>query len=180
MASFNIVAVQGEGEKEKAIHSPGVEGLQVWLEGCRGEAPRCGVSAFDISVDSVEKVFMDKEWLPDMSFKWDDVENLLEALGLPEVKEVPEFKEEKELPEFKEEKELPEFKEEVVAPDISEWVDRMRDRMMTNEFPLLHPTDLRREEEQRDAEQVNWLFQMMIGYEETSIEVIYGNFESHI
>ena len=163
MASFNIVAVQGEGEKEKAIHSPGVEGLQVWLEGCRGEAPRCGVSAFDISVDSVEKVFMDKEWLPDMSFKWDDVENLLEAMGLSEFKE---------LPEFKEEKELPEFKEEVVAPDISEWVDRMRDRMMTNEFPLLHPTDLRGEEEQRDAEQANWLPQQMAGYAEPSREVM--------
>ncbi len=97
-----------------------------------------------------------------MSFKWDDVENLLEALGLPEVKEVPEFK------------------GEAVAPDISELVDRMRDRMTTKEFPLLHPTDLRREEEQRNAEQVNFLFQMMIGYEETSIEVICGNFESYI
>ncbi len=69
-ASFNIVAVQGEGEEEKAIHSPGVEGLHVLLEGCRGEAPRCGVSAFDVSVDSVKKVFMDKEWLLDRSFRW--------------------------------------------------------------------------------------------------------------
>ena len=61
LASFNITAVQGEGEKEKAIYSPGVEGLHVWPDGCRCEAPRGGVSAFDISVDSVEKVFMDKE-----------------------------------------------------------------------------------------------------------------------
>ncbi len=31
-ASFNNVAVQEEGEEEKAIHSPGVEGLHVLLE----------------------------------------------------------------------------------------------------------------------------------------------------
>ena len=84
-ASFNNVAVQGEGEEEKAIQSPGVEGLHVLLEGCRGAAPHCGVSAFDVSVDSVKKVFMDKEWLSDKSFMWEDVGNLLEALGVPEI-----------------------------------------------------------------------------------------------
>ena len=46
----------------------------------------CSVSAFDVSVDSINKVFMDKAWLPDMSFKWVDVANLLEALCLPEFK----------------------------------------------------------------------------------------------
>ena len=90
-ASFNTVAVQGEGEEEKAIQSPGVEGLHVLLEGCRGEAPHCGVSAFDVSVDSVKKVFMDKEWLSDKSFMWEDFANLFEALSVPEIEGIEEL-----------------------------------------------------------------------------------------
>ena len=45
----------------------------------------------------------------------------------------------------------------------------MRDRIAAKVFPLLHPTDLRGEEEQRDAEQVNLLFQQMVGYADCSL-----------
>jgi hypothetical protein len=89
-ASFNNIAVQEEGEEEKAIHSPGAVGLHEWLEGCLDKTLHCGVSAFDVSVDSVKKVFMDNDWLLDMSFKWNDVANLLEALGRSEFKKTKE------------------------------------------------------------------------------------------
>ena len=44
-ASVDTVAVQVDGAEEKAIHKPGAEGLCVFLEGCRGGAPRSGVSS---------------------------------------------------------------------------------------------------------------------------------------
>jgi hypothetical protein len=110
--------VQEEGEEEKAIHSPGVEGLHVLLEECLGEALHCDVSAFDVSVDSVKKVFMDKDWLLDMSFKWNDVANLLEALGLSEFK----FKEDKELPDIKEEKNSPCTKKRLNRQTFVSWL----------------------------------------------------------
>ena len=39
-ALFDTVAVEVDGAEEKAIDKPGVEGLHLFLEGCRGDAPR--------------------------------------------------------------------------------------------------------------------------------------------
>ena len=58
--SFDTVAVQMDGTEKKAINKPGVEGLHVFLEGCRGDAPRCGVSADVVSVEWLKTVFEEK------------------------------------------------------------------------------------------------------------------------
>ena len=76
-ASFDTAAVQADGDEEKALFKPGVEGLHVFLEGCRGDSPFGGVSAEVVSVESLEKVFTEQGWSHDLSFKWDDLATLL-------------------------------------------------------------------------------------------------------
>ena len=135
--SFDTVAVQVDGAEEKAIHKPGVEGLHVFLEGCRGDAPRSGVSADVVSVESLKKVFEEKGWPHDLSFKREDLATLLESLGVPESEE------------------------EDLSYDISDLVDQIHDRAAAKEFPLLRPMDLPGEDEQSAAEQSLGLVEKM-------------------
>ena len=128
-AAFDTVAVQVDSAEEKAMHKPGVEGLHVFLEGCRGDAPRNGVSADAVSVASLKKVFEEKGWPHDMSFKRQDLETLFQLLCVPEPEE------------------------EDMAEDITDLVDQIHDRAAAMEFPLLCPTDLPGEDEQSAAEQ---------------------------
>ena len=90
----------------------------MFLEGCRGDAPRCGVSADVVSVEWLKKVFEEKGWPHDLSFKREDLATLLESLGVPES----------------EEEDLP--------YGISDLVDQIYDRAAAKEFPLLRPLDL--------------------------------------
>ena len=107
-AAFDSVAVRLEGSEEKGLHKPGVEGLQVFLEGCRVDASRGDVSADVVSVESVKSVHDMIGWDQDSSFTRDDLVTLLEALCGQESEE------------------------EDVASDISEVVDGMRDRAAAN------------------------------------------------
>jgi len=109
----------------------------VFLEGCRGDAPRCGVSADVVSVEWLKKVFEEKGWPHDLSFKREDLATLLESLGVPES----------------EEEDLP--------CDISDLVDQIYDRAAAKEFPLLRPLDLPGEDEQSAAEQSLGLVEKM-------------------
>ena len=136
-ASFDTVGVQVDGAQEKAIHKPGVEGLHVFLEGCRGDAPRRGVSADVVSVESLTKVFEEKEWAHDLSFKREDLAALLESLGVPESEE------------------------EDLSYDISDLVDQIHHRASQKEFPVLRPMDLPGEDEQSAAEQSLGLVEKM-------------------
>ena len=135
--SFDTVAVQMDGTEKKAINKPGVEGLHVFLEGCRGDAPSCSVSADDVSVESLKKVFEEKGWPHDLSFNREDLATLLESLGVQES----------------EEEDLP--------YDISDLVDQIYDRAAAKEFPLLRPLDLPGEDEQSAAEQSLGLVEKM-------------------
>ena len=80
---FDRIAVQVDGEEHKKLHKPGVEGLHVFLEGCIDDASSADVDAELVSVDALKKVFEEKGWLEDLSFKQEDVLTLLEALGIP-------------------------------------------------------------------------------------------------
>ena len=111
--------------KEKVMKNVGVEGLHVLLEKCRGDAPRSCVSADVVSVESLKKVFEEKGWPHDMSLKRQDLATLLQLLCAPEPEE------------------------EDMAEDISDLVDQIHDRAAAMEFPLLRPTDLPGEDQQR-------------------------------
>ena len=80
---FDRAATQIDGEEEKMLLKPGVEGLHVFLEGCRQDASLDNVDGEMVSVQALQKVFEEKEWPDDLSFKRGDLTNLVEALGIP-------------------------------------------------------------------------------------------------
>ena len=125
---FDRVAIQIDGEEEKMLHEPGVEGLHMFLEGCRKDASPDDVDAEIVSVESLKRVFEEKGWPENMSFMRENLTNLIEALGIPSVEK------------------------EELALDIAELVDRIHDRAETKEFPLVCPKDLVNKDEQGMAE----------------------------
>ena len=126
-AAFDAVAVGVDDFGEKAINKPGVEGLHVFLEGCRESAPRCGVSEDAVSVNSVSKVFHEYSWPLDFSFKRHDLATLFESLGISESSE------------------------EELSRDLALLANHLDGRAAAKEFPLLRPVELRVEEEQSAA-----------------------------
>ena len=128
-ASFDNVAVHMDGADEKALFKPGVEGLHMFLEGCRGDASRSGVCADVVSVEFLKKVFEQKGWPHDLSFNRESLASLIESLGVHDSAEVD------------------------LSREICDLVDQIHDRGAAKEFPLLRPTDLPGEDEQSAAEQ---------------------------
>ncbi len=61
-ASFDNIAVQADGAAEKAILKPGVDGVHVFLEGCRAVGVSHGVSAEAVAVESLQKIFESRGW----------------------------------------------------------------------------------------------------------------------
>ena len=86
-ALFDTVAVDADGDGEKVMEKPGFEGLHVFLEGCRADAARSGVSEEVVSVESLGRVFDENGWPGDFSFKKQDLTILLESLGIDESRE---------------------------------------------------------------------------------------------
>ena len=84
-ASFDRVAVEIDGENEKMLLKPGVEGLHLFLEACRQDASPEDVDEEIVSVESLKKIFDEKEWPEDMSFRRGELTNLIEALSIPSV-----------------------------------------------------------------------------------------------
>ncbi|CAK0822213.1 unnamed protein product [Prorocentrum cordatum] len=136
-ASFGNIAVQADGAAEKAMQKPGVEGLHVFLEGCRADAASSGASAEAVTVESLKKVFAERGWPIDKSFTRADLTTLLESPG-----------------------DAGSGGEEL-AEDISTLVDELHSRAAAKEFPLIRPIDLRADDEQNAAEQAMSLFEKL-------------------
>ena len=118
-AAFDAVSVDVDDSGEKAINKPGVECLHVFLEGCRENAPRCGVSEDAVSVNSVSKAFHEYSWPIDFSFKRHDLATLLESLGILESSEGE------------------------LSRELALLVNHLDGRAAAKEFPLLHPVEFK-------------------------------------
>ena len=57
---FDRAAIQIDGEEEKMLHKPGVEGLHMFLEGCRQDASPDNIDAEIVSVKSLQRVFEER------------------------------------------------------------------------------------------------------------------------
>ena len=136
-ASFDRVAVEIDGENEKMLLKPGVEGLHMFLEACRQDASPEDVDEEIVSVESLKKIFDEKEWPEDMSFRRGELTNLIEALGIPSVDE------------------------DELALDIADLVTRIHDRETAKQFPIVCPKDLVNKDEQDMAEESLELVEMI-------------------
>ena len=86
-AAFHSVAVEVDGAEGKAIHQPGVQGLHVFLEGCRGDAPGNDVSedaaanAFSIQIRTVLATMLGIRMCPRCPHSSDSPSPCQDALG---------------------------------------------------------------------------------------------------
>ena len=81
--AFDLVAVQVSDSAEEVMHKPGLEGLHVFLEGCRTETASSVISAEAVSVAALQRAFEDNEWSVDMSLQRHDLTTLVRVLGGP-------------------------------------------------------------------------------------------------
>ena len=135
--SFNAIAMEVDGVDEKCISKPGLEGLHMLLDARRVEAPRSGVLADVVSVESLTKAFEDKGWPHDLSFNRQDLASLLESLCVPEAGE------------------------QDLSNAVPQLVDEIRVRAAASQFPLLRPIDLLKMDERGAAEQPRALVDKM-------------------
>ena len=127
--AFEKHAVDKENDEDKVLQEPGVEGLHVFLDGCCSDILGADIDAELISVASLKQVFHDHGWPDDMDFRKEDLEVLLESLGLEKTEE------------------------DEPCNDMAEVVEDMRKRKAASVFPMLKTRHLRQKADQLTAEQ---------------------------
>ena len=139
------------------LHKPGVEGLHVFLDGCRHDSADDDIEAEQISVQALKAVLEEKGWPLDMSFTWTDMESLLQALA--------------------------EASAEAAAGDsLCRLMDEIQTRAALSEFPLVCPAEVSGVGEQEAAAQTLSLvektdavkIQSYIEYQKQHIAFLWG------
>ena len=136
-AAFESAAVQIDDVVEKVLFKPGIKCLHVFFEGCRSKAQHSEIREDIVSVESLRKVFDEKKWLHNCCWKRDQVESLLELLGIAESKE------------------------EKLLVDVAELMDDIQKRTARKQLPLLCTKYSTRKDEKRVAQQSLGLVEMM-------------------
>ena len=142
-AQFEKIALQLDDEAERVIYKPGVEGLHALLDGCRNEACDVCMSADTVSTISLMKIFEDRSWSLDMSFKRADLLSLLEVLRSSEPDNTKS------------------------ARCISDLVIELRRLSAANQFPLLLPAIFTGNTEKTIAQQT---LQLVRGMDEADVQ----------